>query len=376
MKESVQHSDSGELKTKELSQELVELRAKRDDITVRIDGNKRRRAEVCGFRDLAQAEINRLKRVKSSSEILSPIRISFCPACEKEVHIKNTNDGHCHLCGQDIDGANSSNEGRLDFEIEQLEAEIRESDDILENLSHDDEIIAGKQKQLENRIKSLENQIEPTRKAVMAVLPPDLMIMDSEIGGLQEQVNQIERVGKSLSRREELASEVQEIRKQVALLEAEVSKLAAELDYEGASDKISDSMNDYVKSLKMDNELLWTQRDISFYLREKDFKTRVGRVNWKAQLGGTLSLYFLFAYHYALMSLVQYTECNYPGLGLIDFPAEVEGLTVEDKESFVLYPFIELMKTDKLENTQLIAAGRFFDQLSGANRIELTKIWK
>ena len=76
------------------------------------------------------------------------------------------------------------------------------------------------------------------------------------------------------------------------------------------------------------------------------------------------------------MSLVQYPDCNYPGLTLIDFPAEVEGKSVEDKESFVLYPFIELMKAEEFENTQIIAAGRFFDKLTGANRIELTKIWK
>ena len=374
LKESTERSGADEKLTKQLSQELVDLRAKREDITARFNANNRRHSEVCNFRNLANAELDRLKRVKTSSEVLSPIRISHCPACEKEVKTK-ISIGTCHLCGQDVDNLEAPNERRLDFEIEQLEAEIQESDDILTNLSNDDEVLRDRQQSLENRIKDIENQIQPTRRAMMAVLPPDLLIMDNEIGRLQEQLSQIERIGKSLSHREDLASKVQEIRRQVVELESEVSRLTAELDYEGASDRISDSMNDYVKSLVKDGNHLWSQREISFSLREKDFKARVGRGNWKSQLGGTLSLYFLFAYHYALMSLVQYPECNYPGLCIIDFPAEVEGLSVEDEENFVLNPFIELMKPELFENTQLITAGRSFEHLIGANRVELTKIW-
>ena len=376
VKESTERTGADEARTKVLSQELVELRAIRDDLAARINANIRRRAEICSFRDLAEAELDRLKRVKSSSEVLSPIRISFCPACEKEVNISETSSELCHLCGQDIEDTGSSNERRLDFEIEQLEAEIRESDDIIANLSRDDEVLADKQQKLENRIRDIESQIEPTRTAVMAVLPSDLLIMDSEIGRMQEQLSQIERIGKSLSRREELASEAKDIRKQVAGVDAEVSRLSSELDFEGAADHISDSMNEYVKALVIDKTSLWTQREISFSLREKDFKARVGRVSWKAQLGATLSLYFLFAYHYALISLVQYPECNYPGLCILDFPAEVEGVTVEDKENFILNPFIELMGADEFQNSQLIAAGRSFEGLIGANRLRLTRIWE
>ena len=375
LKDSTERSGADEKITKQLSQELVELRAKREDINARFNANIRKRSEVCNFRDLTNAELDRLRRVKSSSEVLSPIRISHCPACEKEVKTE-TSDGTCNLCGQIVNDIESHNEHRLDFEMEQLEAEIQESGEILDNLSSDDEAIADRQQSIENRIRDIEDQIQPTRKAVLAVLPSDLLIMDSEIGRMQEQLNQIERIGKSLSRREKLASEVQEIRKKVVELEAEVSRLTAELDFEGASDRISDPMNDYVKSLVKDETYLWTQREIAFSLGEKKFKTRVGKVNWRAQLGGTLSLYFLFAYHYALMTLVQYSECNYPGLGIIDFPAEVEGMNVEDEENFVLNPFIELMDHDEFNNTQLIATGRSFKELIGANRIELTKIWK
>jgi uncharacterized coiled-coil DUF342 family protein len=375
LKESIERSGADEKMTNQLSQELVELRAKREDITARFNANIRRRAEVCNFRDLANAELDRLRRVKSSSEVLSPIRISRCPACEKEVKTE-TSIGLCHLCGQVVDDIESPNDRRLYFEIEQLESEIRESDEILDNLSNDDEALVDRQQSIANRIRDIENQFQPTRKVMMAILPSDLLIMDGEIGRMQEQLNQIERIGKSLSHREELASEVQEIRKKVAELESEVSRLTAELDFEGASDRISDPMNDYVKSLVKHEIYLWTQREIAFSLGEKDFKTRVGKVNWKAQLGGTLSLYFLFAYHYALMTLVQYPECNYPGLGIIDFPAEVEGINVEDEENFVLNPFIELMDHDEFNNTQLITAGRSFEELIGANKIELTKIWK
>jgi hypothetical protein len=112
-------------------------------------------------------------------------------------------------------------------------------------------------------------------------------------------------------------------------------------------------------------------------LDEKKFRFLVGDRRWTSQLGGTLSLYFLIAYHYALMSLVAHAGCHFPGFVALDFQAELEdGSSVADKENFVLEPFIELLATKEFAGCQVIAAGAAFENLVGAHRIEFKKIWK
>ena len=77
------------------------------------------------------------------------------------------------------------------------------------------------------------------------------------------------------------------------------------------------------------------------------------------------------------MSLAEKVSCHYPGLLVLDFPAELEdGSTVADKENFVLEPFVDLLSKPSFQSCQVIAAGAAFQNLEGATRIELNHIWK
>jgi hypothetical protein len=100
----------------------------------------------------------------------------------------------------------------------------------------------------------------------------------------------------------------------------------------------------------------------------------VGDGRWDRKLGGTLSLYFLLAYHYALLRLTIRPECHYPGLCLIDFPAELPDIV--DEENFLVIPFIELLGRDDMKDSQLIIAGTGFAGLEGVHRLELLHVWK
>ncbi len=83
------------------------------------------------------------------------------------------------------------------------------------------------------------------------------------------------------------------------------------------------------------------------------------------------------SYHYGLMSLTSHNDYNYPGLLILDFPAVLDdGSTVRDKENFVLEPFVALLRQDNMYTAQIIAAGSSFENLQGANRIEMYEIWK
>jgi hypothetical protein len=104
------------------------------------------------------------------------------------------------------------------------------------------------------------------------------------------------------------------------------------------------------------------------------FKFRVGSRRWQSALGGTDSLYFLMAYHYGLLSLSDKSGFHYPGLAVLDMPAEFLGESVEDKENFIVQPFIDLLAQESFEGAQLIVTGASFSGLQGASRQELTKV--
>jgi hypothetical protein len=55
-------------------------------------------------------------------------------------------------------------------------------------------------------------------------------------------------------------------------------------------------------------------------------------------------------------------------------PAEFLGESVEDKENFIVQPFIDLLAQESFEGAQLIVTGASFSGLQGASRQELTKV--
>src|SRR5262249_11753960 len=110
-------------------------------------------------------------------------------------------------------------------------------------------------------------------------------------------------------------------------------------------------------------------------LDERKARFLVGDRKWDTQLGGTLSLYYLIAYHYALMDLVKFDFCHFPGFLALDFPAELDGNSTRDTENFAVDPFVTLLAGDSHRGCQVIAAGIAFENLKGANRIEFSKVW-
>jgi hypothetical protein len=118
-------------------------------------------------------------------------------------------------------------------------------------------------------------------------------------------------------------------------------------------------------------------QSVAVRIGERFLRFRVGDTSWKTKLGATQRLYFLFAYHYALLSLCRFTDTRYPGLAIIDFPANLEDRqAIADKENFILEPFVELLNGEDLAGCQVIAAGRSFEGLDGVTAIEFTEVWK
>jgi hypothetical protein len=96
---------------------------------------------------------------------------------------------------------------------------------------------------------------------------------------------------------------------------------------------------------------------------------------WHAVLGGTDTLYFLMAYQYGLLTLSDKPGRHYPGLSIIDVPGEFSGEAVEDKENFIVQPFIDLLGRDQYKGGQLLITGASFSGLKGAHRLQLTHVY-
>jgi hypothetical protein len=81
------------------------------------------------------------------------------------------------------------------------------------------------------------------------------------------------------------------------------------------------------------------------------------------------------AYHYGLLTLSNKSQCHYPGLSIIDLPAEISGEAIGDKENFIVQPFVELLGGVEYEGTQLIITGASFEGLDDVNRQHLSRVY-
>ncbi len=362
-----------------LAERLSQLQVRQDEILSAQKRTSTRLSEMTAYRASIQEELGRLERAQKAGVVLADLKITHCPACDRPIAASPMDDNSCHVCQRPIGTITPglSRLDRIEFEREQLAATLAEADEMMTTLSSEAERLAEEEASERSQMATLRNMLQPIRTAAAAVLPPEIGVIDMQIGQHQERLAQLERVGNSLSYRDVLSQQIDALQAEANRLQAEVAVQSAAMDFERASDQLADGMNAYLNVIHKKAPASWTQKAVRVRLDEKRFRFLVGDRLWNRQLGGTLSLYFLIAYHYSLMSLSNKDEFHFPGFLALDFQAELEdGSSVADKENFVLEPFIELLATEQYSGYQLIAAGASFDNLLGANRIELSKIWK
>ncbi len=377
------HGESGESPTtdfvQELSQRLVTSQDEQGKILSATRIAESRLDELRRDKKLAEDEQRRLQRAVEAGEVLLPLRVTHCPACDRELKRQDSNDGSCYVCGRPLYGGRGVDQSalkRLDFEMEQLNGELEETAELLRSVETEYQELQKSAKTIALKIRETQELLRPVRKASAAILPPELSAVDIQIGRLQERLKQLERIGLTLERRSQLSSQITQIQKEVLALQDDVNSGHRSIDYEGAADMLADGMNSYLNQIKELNPKSWTQESVGVQLSDRETTIRVGRSRWDTKLGGTLTLYFLIAYHYAMMQLSAFGGRNYPGFCMLDFPAELEdGSSVADKENFVLEPFIASFSRSTAASAQIIVAGSSFEKLAGAHRIELSRIW-
>ena len=337
-----------------------------------------RLAAIGEYRQKVDGERTRLERARVAGQLFSDIRITNCPACDQSIAGSNDDVEQCFLCGRHLPltsaDTNMAHE-RMAVGMRQLREESREADELHRDLQGRVDQLQRKLRTTASRLADVEADIQRARNPASTVFSEKMSQIDVEIGRLEERRKQWRRMEESLKRREDISEQIADVQRRIARLDDTVERTSASVDLGSVSDALVDGMNDYLSLLNKFRTGAWSQSAIALSLRERQFRFTVGGEQWSSRLGGTLTLYFLLAYQFGLLRLSNTPSFNYPGLTVLDMPAELPDIEVSDLENFVVEPFAELLGSECMADCQVIVAGSSFGNLAGAHRIELTDVF-
>jgi hypothetical protein len=226
-------------------------------------------------------------------------------------------------------------------------------------------------------LERVDGTLSSLRRSSSAAVTAAVTALDLEIGRLTERAVQVGRLRRFIRERDQISGRLDEFDRRISRLTEVAERRKQKLTLEKASDVLADRMNDYLRALNEPGHLRWTQSEVSLLLRPRGFTFLVAGKPWETKLGGSLTLYFLLAYHYGLLTLSAVDQSNSPGIIVLDFPPSLEeGVDVKDKENYVLRPFDAILRHPSFRGRQVIAAGSTFEGLEVARRIQLRRVWR
>jgi len=344
-----------------------------------LEETDKRVAELTSHDSLLTTEVRRLKRSRVAGEVLADLRVTNCPACDQSVEDRQLPEDRCHVCTQVVSepAALETAVRRIDFEVEQIQSERAELAELIVTLRLESQALRDDRAATSVELREITDTLATLSRPITAAVHLNVSAIDVEIGRLQERVVHVERLRQLVHRRDELSRKLDELAGELNDLDAQIAKRRTSLALETSSDVFSDAMMDYLDVLNREGQDRWTQGAVGLELRSRGFSFTVAGSRWQRRLGGSLTLYFLLAYHFALLRLTGQQNRHYPGFAVLDLPATLEdGANVKDKENYILDPFSASMKKGKLRGCQLLAAGSAFENLRDAHRIELSTVWR
>jgi hypothetical protein len=349
-----------------------------EELRIKVKATAERLDEVRRYRTELGDELDRLTRVEDAGAVLADLRVTHCPACDQPVIDTGADPGLCFLCHQvlpDEPLVEELGSVRLRFERDRLTGELKEAEELVDILQRDVKRVGDEVVVAEERLRMLENDLAPAREAVAGLVQEKMSSIDMALGELSERQRHLGRVSAALELGQELTDRIATIEREIEPLQAITDEAMRGTDFGAAAAKLEDGMNAYLAAINELKPQVWRHSPLSVRISGSTFTIRVGSRRWHAVLGGTDTLYFLMAYHYGLMTLSDKPDLHYKGLSIIDVPAEFSGEAVEDKENFIVQPFIDLLARDVYEGTQLIITGASFAGLEGVNRLHQTKVY-
>jgi hypothetical protein len=351
-----------------------DLKAKSDDLQGRIN-------ELVEYRSTLSQEEGRLARADVAAEIFSPLRVTHCPACDQSVEHRRPAQNECFLCEQPIDAGNDSfaaGTRRLKFERDQIAGELLEASELISAAEADLRARRSELIVVERDLEAIEVSLRPFQADASQLLPESIALIDQQIGGLAAHKQSLDRLFEPLRTRDSYSSRIDELRREAAILEGKVAEKEEQASFETASDWLGSSFTTYLNALRALDPKTWTKAG-AIAARVSDRRTvfHIDGKPAKTQLGGTLKIYFSFAYQYALLDLVRRPGTHYPGLAVLDaFPDIASGEGLRDPLGLVMKPFVALAARADVSPIQVILTARDFPTITGAKLIRLHDAWR
>jgi hypothetical protein len=361
----------------QLAERRAEIVGELEDLRNKAMSTIERLSELRQYHKDLTNELERMDRAEDAGTVLSDLKITHCPACDQPVLMNDDPSSKCFLCHQDIlDQPLLEELGavRLRFERDRLAGEHKEADQLLRILERESEKLNRDLISAEEELHNVEGQLAPARQSVGALAQDEISAIDTELGEISERQRQLNRIQDALEVGRGITDKILEIEKEISPLHDRVEETVRATDFDAASAELEEGMNAYLNAINILRPGVWRHSSIGISVMRSGFNIRVGRRGWRAALGGTDTLYFLMAYHYGLLSLSDKAGRHYPGISIIDVPGEFSGEAVEDKENFIIQPFIELLGMEEYKGMQLIVTGASFAGLEGAHRETLTHV--
>lgn len=357
-----------------LTQDWAKLRELREVAFEDVQDTERRINDLETYKAVLTHETEKLRRAYAAGSILSEIKVTNCPLCDQVIEVHHAPE-QCRLCKRSYDAKSNAGAQRLELESQQIAQDLAETEDLLKSLRVALAANRVALRELDDRLFVIETRLRPLRNAATAIQIPEVANIDQEIGGIAEQIKQWERIKNSLAREANLAFEIDLLGAQIKELESEIALSESELDFAQIGDFFESSMNTYLNQIRQSNPTRWSQQNrVVTKFGEKSVSFKINGMNWQTALGGTWRGYFLLAYHYALMASSE--DFMYPGFLILDYPKSFEEAAKSSSNAnHTLEPFIQLLRSN-LRQTQIIAAGKGFSPLEGANTILFEHQWE
>lgn len=363
---------------------ILQLSEQRASILVALDDSKRkakavseRLNEIQVYRAEISDEIDRLSRAEDASAVLADLKITHCPACDRPIESSVGNHDNCFLCHRQLpDDLSIEQLGsvRLQFESDRLAGEGIEADQLFAVLQQEKQRLIHDIAAAEETLRMIENELAPVREAVSALIQEEVSAIDMALGELNERQRQIGRVSSALQLGTGLTERIEILEREIEPLQISVDEAVRSTDFDGAASDLEDGMNAYLNAINRLRPGVWLHSSVSVDISRSSFAIRIGARRWHSALGGTDTLYFLMAYQYGLLTLSGRPGRHFPGLQIIDVPGEFSGEAVEDKENFIVQPFVELLNQESYQGGQLIITGASFAGMDGVSRQVLSNV--
>jgi hypothetical protein len=362
----------------ELGQQRAHTLVLLEDLQRKAEASAERLTELLRYRAELIEETDRLSRAADAGAVLADLNVTHCPACDQPVLAGATRDDECFLCHRPLpERSLPANLGtvRLQFERERLAAELQEAGELVDVVRRDEARLAREIAAARESLRTIENELAPARQAVGALVQEEVSAIDMALGQASERQRQIGRLRTALATGERITDEIAVVEKEIEPIQKKVNEANRSLDMDAAAAQLEDGMNAYLTAINQLRKGVWSHSQVRISATRSTLKFRVGSRGWDAVLGGTDTLYFLMAYHYGLLSLADKAAFHYPGLSIIDVPGEFSGEAVEDKENFIVQPFVNLLGRSGFNGAQVIMTGASFTGLKGVHRLQLRHVF-